>query len=289
MSAAETVPMPSEGMPVMGRIGFVNVAGRRTRYIEVGEGAPILLVHGWIGSAENFHKWMPALEGRRRMIIPDLPGFGETPPLTGEHSIATLAAFLEAFTNAIDLPLYDLGGLCLGATVALELARRDPERVRQLVLHTPIYSRRVLSGSFRFQSRVASNRVVFRVISALARNRFLSDFYKRHFVEGPDVDAFDAKVNFDNQVRASPRASREWLADAIKQDYEEWLQSWEQPVLMVVAEDDSLLDLRELQVLTEKMRTANVVIVPEAGHGWTEALVQAQAAAISGFLAKDPI
>jgi len=276
-------------LPAMGRVSHVNVAGRRTRYIEVGDGEPILLVHGWIGSAENFHKWLPALEGRRRMVIPDLPGFGETPALAGDHSIATLAAFLEAFANAIEMPLYDLGGLCLGATVALELARRDPERVRQLVLHTPIYSRRVLSRSFKFQTALASNRVVFGTVSALARNRLVSDFYKRHFVEGPNVDPFDATVNFVNQVRATPRAAREWLADALRQDYQEWLLGWDQPVLMVVAEDDSLLDLREMQLLTERMRTAEVVIVPEAGHGWTEALVRAQAAAISGFLAREPI
>jgi len=73
------------------------------------------------------------------MIIPDLPGFGETAPLDGPHSIAALAEFLDQFTTAIGLELYDLGGLCLGATVALELARRDPGRVRQLVLQDQVY------------------------------------------------------------------------------------------------------------------------------------------------------
>ena len=277
------------GLPRMGVTKHVSVAGRRVRYLEVGEGAPILLVHGWIGSAENFHKWMPALEGRRQMIIPDLPGFGETAPLTGQHSIATLAAFMEAFANAIGLTLYDLGGICLGATVALELAMRDPQRVRQLVLHTPIYSRRVLSRSFKVQTMVASIPPVFGAAAWLARNRRVSDIYKRLMVEGPDVDPFDARVNFLNQNRATPRAAREWLSDAVKQDYQQWLLGWEQPVLFVVAEDDSVLDLREMQKLTERMRTAEVVIVPEAGHGWTDALVQAQAAAIKGFLSPQPI
>jgi pimeloyl-ACP methyl ester carboxylesterase len=277
------------GLPVMGVARTVRVAGRETRYLEVGEGAPILLVHGWIGSAENFHKWIPALEGRRKMIIPDLPGFGETPALTGDHSIAALAAFVEAFAAAIGLEMFDLGGLCLGATIALELAARDPQRIRQLVLHTPIYSRRALSASFKFQTALASNRLVFGTASALARNRRISDLYKRFFVEGPDVDAFDARVNFVNQVRATPRAAREWLADALRQDYEAWLLQWEQPVLMVVAADDSILDQRAMQRLTEQMQTAQVVIVPEAGHGWSEALVKAQAAAISGFLSREPI
>ena len=277
------------GLPRMGVTKRVSVAGRQVRYLEVGDGAPILLVHGWIGSAENFHKWMPALEGRRQMIIPDLPGFGETAPLTGQHSIATLAAFMEAFANAIGLTLYDLGGICLGATVALELAMRDPQRVRQLVLHTPIYSRRVLSRSFKVQTMVASIPPVFGAAAWLARNRRVSDIYKRLMVEGPDVDPFDARVNFLNQNRATPRAAREWLSDAVKQDYQQWLLGWEQPVLFVVAEDDSVLDLREMQKLTERMRTAEVVIVPEAGHGWTDALVQAQAAAIKGFLSPQPI
>ncbi|HEV1997506.1 MAG TPA: alpha/beta hydrolase [Candidatus Dormibacteraeota bacterium] len=278
-----------DGLPQMGETRRVSVGGREVRYLEVGEGAPILLVHGWIGSAENFHKWMPALEGRRKMIIPDLPGFGETPALAGEHSISTLGAFMEAFSNAIGLTLYDLGGICLGATVALELARRDPQRVRQLVLHTPIYSRRVLSRSFKIQTSIAASPPIFGAAARLARNRLVSDIYKRFVVEGPNVDQFDARVNFLNQVRATPRAAREWLADAVRQDYEAWLLGWEQPVLMVVAEDDSLLDLREMQRLTEQMQTAEVVIVPGAGHGWTDALVQAQAAAIKGFLSPQPI
>ena len=44
-----------------------------------------------------------------------------------------------------------------------------------------------------------------------------------------------------------------------------------------------------MQRLTEAMQTAEVVMVPDAGHGWTEALVRAQGAAISGFLAPEPI
>ena len=283
-----TIAGPSV-LPKMGSAHYVDVGARRVRYLECGEGAPILLVHGWIGSAENFHKWVPALEGRRRMIMPDLPGFGETAPLEGPHSVAALAAFLEEFVTAIGVELFDLGGLCLGATVALELARRHPGRVRQLVLHTPIYSRRAVSRSFRAQAAFFLNPVVYGIAVPFARNRLVSDVYKRFFVEGAGVDAFDAGVNFENQRRASPRAAREWLRDALAQDYEAWLKSWEQPVLMVVAADDWLLDHDAMQNLTEAMQTAEVVMVPDAGHGWTEALVRAQGAAISGFLAAEPI
>lgn len=273
----------------MGQPRFVEVDGVRTRYLECGEGEPILLAHGWIGSAENFHKWLPALAGRRRMVIPDLPGFGEAPPLAGEHSIEALASWLLRFADAVGLGLFDLGGLCLGGTIALEVAKQRPARVRQLVLHTPIYSRRALTTSFKAQSAFFMSPGVFQVGAAFARSRLVSDLYKRWFVEGGGVDAFDAQVNFDNQLRATPRAAREWLRSALRQDYAPWLLQWDQPVLMVVAADDRILDIAAMQRLCEGMRTAEVVVVPDAGHGWTEALIRAQAAAISGFLAPEPI
>ena len=276
-------------LPVMGEVKHIDVDGLPVRYIDSGEGAPMVLVHGWIGSGENFHKWMPALEGRRRLVIPDLPGFGETPALAGRHDVAALARTLDGFVKALDMPLFDLGGLCLGATVAIELARQDPARVRQLVLHTPIYSRHAISPQFKVQAALCLNRVVFGVGSRLARSRFISDLYKRFFVEGPDVDPVDARINFENQLRCSPRAAREWVHSALHQELGDWLRSWEQPVLMVVAADDWLLDHQRMQLLTESMQTAEVVVIPDAGHGWTEALVKAQAAAISGFLAREPI
>jgi pimeloyl-ACP methyl ester carboxylesterase len=283
------VGQKGSALPEIGTTKYVEVAGRRVRYLECGVGEPIVLIHGWIGSAENFHKWVPALEGRRRMVIPDLPGFGETPPLDGPHDVAALAGFLDAFATELGLELFDLGGLCLGATVAIELARINPRRVRQLVLHTPIYARAAISRSFKLQAALFLNRVVFGIGSRLARSRLLSDFYKRFFVEGPNVDPIDARVNFENQIRCTPRAAREWVHSALHEDYQDWLRGWEQPVLMVVAADDWILDHDRMQLLTESMQTAEVVIVPDAGHGWTEALVKAQAAAISGFLAAEPI
>ena len=139
------------------------------------------------------------------------------------------------------------------------------------------------------QAAVFLNPVVYGIAVPFARNRRVSDIYKRYFVEGGNVDDVDATVNFENQMRANPRAAREWLRDALSQDYERWLESWEQPVLMVVAADDWLLDHDAMQRLTEAMQTAEVVMVPDSGHGWTDALVKAQAAAISGFLAPEPI
>ncbi len=93
-------------------------------HIRRGSGAPLLLIHGLGGS---WREWMPvldALAAEREVIAVDLPGFGETPPLPGEVSIATLADAVTSFLHDQDLKGVDVVGSSMGARLVLELARR---------------------------------------------------------------------------------------------------------------------------------------------------------------------
>ncbi len=89
-----------------------------------GAGKPLVLVHGLGG---NWRSWDPVLEGlaaQREVIAIDLPGFGATPPLDAEVSIATLADAMTSFLEGNDLRDADLVGSSMGARLVLELARR---------------------------------------------------------------------------------------------------------------------------------------------------------------------
>jgi pimeloyl-ACP methyl ester carboxylesterase len=83
-----------------------------------------LLVHG-LGA--GWRSWSPILEdlaGRREVIAVDLPGFGETPPLTGEVSIATLTDSVADFIREQGLEGVSTAGQSMGGRMVLELARR---------------------------------------------------------------------------------------------------------------------------------------------------------------------
>lgn len=89
-----------------------------------GTGEPLLLVHGLGGS---WRTWEPVLDGlaaEREVIAVDLPGHGETPPLSGETSIDTLADSVTAFLEAQDLQGVDVVGNSMGGRLVLELVRR---------------------------------------------------------------------------------------------------------------------------------------------------------------------
>ncbi len=218
------------------------------------------------------------------MLIPDLPGCGETAAGDAPFTVASHAEFLHGFAVRLGLDDHDVGGICLGATVALEYASRFPDRVARLVLHTPIYSPQTLRAAFKLQVGAFTAGPVFWCVDRLRRNRTVSDLYKRFLVEGPGVDAYDAQVNFDNQRRADGRAARQWLRDGITRDYREFLKGWRKPALVVVAADDRTVDVKAIRNLRDLMPQAVIRVIESAGHGWTPTLITAQVEAISAFL-----
>lgn len=93
-------------------------------HIRRGNGSPILLVHGLGSSWQNWAPVLDDLAAQREVIAVDLPGFGETPPLDGEVTIASLADAVSGFIDDHDLAGVDLVGSSMGARLVLELARR---------------------------------------------------------------------------------------------------------------------------------------------------------------------
>ena len=96
----------------------------KLNHVRRGSGSPLLLVHG-LGA--GWRSWAPIfdeLAERREVIAVDLPGFGETPPLTSEVSIATLTDAVVDFIREQGLDGVSTVGQSMGGRMVLELARR---------------------------------------------------------------------------------------------------------------------------------------------------------------------
>ena len=107
----------------------------------LGEGPPLLLMHGFDSSFLEFRRLAPLLSGSAQLFIPDLFGFGFCPrPTAGDYSPSGVLRHLEALVQEIGVrnpaPL-GLIGASMGGSVAVELARRLPQRVERLLLLAP--------------------------------------------------------------------------------------------------------------------------------------------------------
>lgn len=100
-----------------------------------GGGLPLVLVHGMAGDAGFWGAAMRALGGRHRLVIPELRGHGRSGPASdGDYSITACAGDLHAVLDALALERVVLVGHSFGASVAIELASKLPERVAALVV-----------------------------------------------------------------------------------------------------------------------------------------------------------
>lgn len=116
----------------------VDAMGLRTHYIEAGEGAPIILLHGsgpGVSAWENWAAVLPAMAQYRRVIALDMPGFGATQrKADGAYDMAFWVEHLFAFMDALGIVAAPLVGNSFGGMVAMAAALRDPARVSAMIL-----------------------------------------------------------------------------------------------------------------------------------------------------------
>ncbi|KEF41120.1 MAG: alpha/beta hydrolase [Cyanobium sp. CACIAM 14] len=110
----------------------------------LGEGPPVLLLHGFDSSFLEFRRLAPLLARSHRLLIPDLHGFGFCPrPAQAEYTPKAVLRHLEALLAVLEQRFPETGGpigligASMGGSVAVELARRNPERFQRLLLLAP--------------------------------------------------------------------------------------------------------------------------------------------------------
>lgn len=245
-----------------------------------GEGPLLLLLHGFGGSARNFRAQARALRDTWRVVLPDLRGHARSPRAAGvdsctsERLVADVVRVLdrEGAGNAV------VGGLSMGAALALEVALAHPRRVRGLVL-----------ASFPAAGPGGLGAIATRFAQALEQDGL--EAAGAEFVWGPKsgfdrrAAAFVRQGFLEHDARSLAAILRGFLArlpslDARASD----LAALVAPTLVVAGELDAI-SLAPSRRLATLLPHAKLAIVPGAGHVVNLAAPAAFGAALAGFLA----
>ncbi|AEJ38843.1 alpha/beta hydrolase fold protein [Sulfobacillus acidophilus TPY] len=117
---------------------WIQTGHFRTYYHDVGQGDPVVFIHGsgpGVSAQANWARILPPMSERFRALALDIVGFGQTERPAG--MVPRLAEWVDhvvAFLDALDIPRAHLVGNSMGGGVALNLAARFPERVNKMVL-----------------------------------------------------------------------------------------------------------------------------------------------------------
>jgi pimeloyl-ACP methyl ester carboxylesterase len=122
-------------------IETVRVGDIKLAYRELGEGRPVLLLHGWPTSSLLWRDVMPPIARRNRVLALDMPGFGGSDkPLETRYGFDFFERAIDGFLAALDIDEVGLAVHDLGGPIGVHWALDRQERVSRLaILNTLLY------------------------------------------------------------------------------------------------------------------------------------------------------
>jgi pimeloyl-ACP methyl ester carboxylesterase len=257
---------------------------------EEGAGDPLVLVHGAGTSSAIWHRVMAHLADDRRVVAPDLPGYGGSPAAGPGFALEEVADGLVAGLDEAGVPApYDLVGHSMGGAIAILAAARHPERVRRLVLVAPAGLAALPRVAAGLLGAVAAPFAVARRTlatplagSALVRRVALAGV-ARDGARVPAANAREVLASSAGATRIGPG-----LASAATADLRATLASVQAPLGLVWGEHDPVIPPRRIEVIRRARPDVVVRIVPDTAHAPMLERPGAFCAALEAVLAELP-
>jgi 3-oxoadipate enol-lactonase len=186
-------------------IGFerrsAELRGARLTYHLGGAGRPLVLIHGLGGAAVNWVELAPELARDHRVLVPDLPGHAESPPLPVVAALAAFADRVALLAERLCMAPAIVVGHSLGGLVALRVALRRPTAVAGAVL--------AAAAGFSPSSRRAEQALL---LSSLVRPGRLVAPYRRLVARSPLLRRLALGWGAADAAALAPRVVEGFLA-----------------------------------------------------------------------------
>jgi len=246
---------------IPGRTVFV---GEREFFVrETGpiDAPPLVLVHGWSLDGEmTFHRIVPALADRYRVIIPDHRNHGRSEWIRGRFDIDTLADELAGVLDALGTTDATVFGWSMGGMATQELARRRPDLVGRMILGG--------TAAFPIPRRRAAARLLFWLGRGFARiSKFeMTAASDRVLRTTGSVGARHRRWMRTGLLRRDPTLYYEAGAAVWRFDSRPWLGGVLAPALVIIPTDDQLIPPAAQYELVSLLRSAGVVELVGGRH-----------------------
>jgi pimeloyl-ACP methyl ester carboxylesterase len=229
--------------------------GHRIEYDSYGEGERVLvLVHGLLMNRRMYEGLGPALARRgNRVICVDLLGHGRSdrPEDLRLYSMPLFARQVAALLDHLELPSAVVGGTSLGANVALELATRDPDRVRALFVEMPVLDNALPAVAGAFTPVLLGLRLARPLFEATSR--LTSIIPRTNYL-------VDIGLDWVRQRPGPSGAVLEGLLLGETAPHRELRRRIEQPALIVGHSRDPVHPFSDSGMLAEELANARLVV-----------------------------
>ena len=252
-------------------VADVNAAGHRWVYAHAEDapsGAPVVvMLHGFTGSKENWYPLATRLHGKYRLLLPDLPGWGESERKPGADygfgaQAQRVAAFIQAESPGKPVVLL---GHSMGGGIAALVAARYPALVAKVAL---LDSAGVRFNDNQFGLDVLAGKNPFAVTDPASLQRYIDTVFHRQ--QAKPWIPWPASSGMI-RMRKRDAAFEQSVLDRIGRGPEQFAPGEEaanihQPALLLWGRQDAVIDPSAMALFAAKMPQARQVLVDDAGH-----------------------
>lgn len=228
-------------------------------YEVYGQGRPVILLHGWLGSWGLWQQTMESLGKHYRTYALDFWGFGESGKKRESYTIDDFVSLVRQFMQDLGIAKAPLVGHSMGGTVSLATAIKYPEIVTKLV----VIGSPIVGSSLAVPLKMAANPLI---AALLFRNMELFQGALR--LAAPTLCAdprFPQLITSD--VDKTTLESFLFSISSLKQvDLREGLKTLTVPVLGLYGGRDNIVSPHQWKVISQSLPKAEIVRWPKAQH-----------------------
>jgi pimeloyl-ACP methyl ester carboxylesterase len=214
------------------------------------EGEPLIILHGWGSSSE---KWITEAEiiSKKgfKVIIPDLPGFGQSDKLVKPWTVNDYVKWFEEFTKNLNIENFYLLGYSFGGALATKITVKYPQRVKRLFLAAAaIIRKKTTQKSFSEK------------ISKVVKLFYFLPYY-----------SFFRKAVYKFIIRKSDYVYTEGIMkqtylNIVADDISFNLPFIRVPTTIIWGDKDQSVPIEDAHLINEKIKNSKLIIIPGADH-----------------------
>jgi pimeloyl-ACP methyl ester carboxylesterase len=247
---------------------WLELDGAAVNVIELGEGPPLLFVHGLSGCWQNWLENIPYFARTHRVVAADLPGFGASEMPHGEITISGYARTLDRLCDVLGIDAAAVVGNSMGGFVAAELAIASPQRVERLAL---VSAAGISSEHVRREPILAVGRALALTAGwaatrheVFSRRAGLRRLALQLVVHRPD--RLSAPLAFELMSGSGRRAFVPALEANLGYPIRDRLPEIACPTLVVWGAKDRIIPVRDADVFAQLIPDVRKVVLPDTGH-----------------------
>lgn len=243
-----------------------DLGGYKLHYIDIGRGAPVVMIHGFADSTYCWHENVaPLLAAGRRLIIVDQPGLGhsELPPAPYRFTMENQAGEILKLIDRLGLKQFALVGSSMGGGIALYLSLEHPQRVTKTVAVDP--------AAYRPDDPSVLGKPGMETIVKWFGGRWMyraalrDTYYDADKVDETLVDEYVRYLDKDGYAKALTSLARDYFSPVFEQMTQRY-GAMQVPVLAVWGAHDTWVPPEQGVKLNTQAPHCRLELIPDAGH-----------------------